>query len=315
MKVVVTVPLEQVTGNPRVLDEGPHDLVHAARQGCAGVGDPVAHGVAETDLDIDPALLAELHQLDGKGDHEPVDVRAGQVLKVAAGDDPGLEDGTHHAEVHLHGLPARHAQLEEDVIVRHRGEDARFLEARFLHEGDVLLDGTDPARDLRVSQVHAAAGLEGLAVALAVEEKLGLADDASLAAEAAHHPVEIGDLLDRVRGACLLAVTEGRVRDEDVLGGAHRDELVIEDDPAHLVVGEDVLLQVGLVDVLHLVAPEFRVLVIEDPLFLIPLGHVASPCTFVGMLAHRPGAARRPGAAAIKKGGNASVLPPLSLPL
>jgi hypothetical protein len=164
---------------------------------------------------------------------------------------------------------------------RKGGEDARLLEAHLLHQGDVLLHGADPSRDLRVSEVHTAAGLDGLPVALAVEKELGLADDALFAAQAAHHPVEVGDLLDRVGRSCLLAVAEGRVGDEDLLGRAHHDELVVEHDTADLVVGEDVFLEVRLVHVLDFIAPEFRVLVIEDPLFLVPLGHDMSPCTCV----------------------------------
>jgi len=56
---------------------------------------------------------------------------------------------------------------------------------------------------------------------------------------------------------------------------------VVEDDTADLVVGEDVFLEVRLIDILYFIAPEFRVLVIEDLLFLVPLCHVASPCTCV----------------------------------
>ena len=162
VEIVVAVPLEQVPGDARILDEGPDDLVHAPGQGRAGIGDPVAHGVAEADLDVDAALLAQLHQLDGKGDHEAVDVRPGEILEMAPGDDPRLEDGPHHVEIHLHGLLARDAQLEEDVVVGHRGEDARLLETHLLDEGDVLLHGADPAGDLRVAQIHGCGRPRGL---------------------------------------------------------------------------------------------------------------------------------------------------------
>ena len=302
VEVVVAVPLEQVPGHARVLDEGPDDLVHASGQGRTGIGDPVAHGVAEADLDVDAALLAQFHQLDGKGDHEAVDVRPGEILEMAPGDDPRLEDGAHHVEIHLHGLLACDAQLEEDVIVRHRREDARLLEAHLLDQGDVLLDGADPAGDLGVAKIQAAAGLERLAVALAVKEELRLADDALFAAEPAHHLEQVADLLDRIGRPGLLAVPEGRVGDEDVLGGAHRDELVIEDDAADLFVGEDVFLEVRLIDVLHLIAPEFRVLVIEDLLFLVPFCHVDSPCTCVECVTNRPGGFDCPVPAENKKG-------------
>ena len=85
VEVVVAVPFQQVAGDAGVVDHGPHQLGHAPGQGGAGIGHPVAHGVAQPDLDVDAALLAQLHQLDGKGHAEAVDVRPGDVLQMAAG--------------------------------------------------------------------------------------------------------------------------------------------------------------------------------------------------------------------------------------
>jgi hypothetical protein len=127
VKVVVAVPFQELPGDSRVIDEGPDELVHAPGQGGAGIGHPVAHGVAEPDLDIDARFLPELHQFDGEGDTETVDVRPGDVFEVAPRLDPRVEVGLHDAQVAVHGLSPRLIELQEDVVIRHGGQDSRLL--------------------------------------------------------------------------------------------------------------------------------------------------------------------------------------------
>ena len=61
----------------------------------------------------------------------------------------------------------------------------------------------------------------------------------------------------------MLAVPEGGIRDEHLLGGVGHDELVIKVNTGNLGVGEDIPHQVGFVHLHQPVLPELRVLVIQ----------------------------------------------------
>ena len=167
------------------------------------------------------------------------------------------------------------------MIIGNGREDAGFLEARLLDQRDIIRTGPDPAGDFRIAQTEALALLHGLAVLRAVEEKLRLPDHAVRSAETAHHRIEIHDLLDGVRGPCLLSVAEGRIGYEDLLRGIDRDDLVVEIDPAYLVIGEHILLEIGLFDVLEIELPELRMLVVQHLLIPVPFCHVSSSPVFL----------------------------------
>ncbi len=167
------------------------------------------------------------------------------------------------------------------MVIGNGREDAGFLQARLLDQGDVIRTGPDPAGDFRIAQTEALALLHGLAVLCAVEEKLRLPDHAVRSAETAHQGIEIHDLLDGVRGPCLLAVPEGRIGDEDLLRRIDRDDLVVEIDPADLVIGEDILLEIRLLDVLEIELPELGMLVIQHLLVPVPFCHVSTPPRFL----------------------------------
>ena len=178
------------------------------------------------------------------------------------------------------------------MVIGNGREDAGFLEARLLDQRDVIRAGPDPAGDLRIAQTEVLALLHGLAILSAVEEELRLPDHAVRSAETAHQGIEIHDLLDGVRGSCLLSVAEGRIGYEDLLRGTDRDDLVVEIDPAYLVIGEHILLEVGFFDVLEIELPELGMLVVQHLLIPIPFCHVSTPPVFLRMPA-RPRAKKR----------------------
>jgi len=277
VEVIVPVPLEEATGNAGILDEGPHELVHAPGQRGARVRHAVPHRIAEADLDVDAALIPQFHEFLGKGNAEPVDVRPRQVLEMAARPDAGIQDRRHDVQVFLHRLPPRLLQLQEDVVVGYRRENAGFLKPRFPDKLGVVLVGPDPAGDLRKRQAELPAPVHRFAILAAVQKEFALADYAIRAAQAAHQREEIGDLLDAVGGTRLLPVAERRVRDEDLRGGIDGKQAVIEVDPADFIVGEDVFLEVGFAYLLEIGLPEIRVFVVQDFLLLVPFRHSLSP--------------------------------------
>jgi hypothetical protein len=113
----VAVPFQPFAGHTGLVGEGTHDALHRAGQGRAGIGHAVAHGVAQADLDRHAALLAQLHELLGKGQTEAVDVGAGHVLEVAARDDAPFQGLPGQVKIHVHGLLAGLPQLEIDTLV------------------------------------------------------------------------------------------------------------------------------------------------------------------------------------------------------
>ncbi len=167
------------------------------------------------------------------------------------------------------------------MVIGNGREDAGFLQARLLDQGDIIGTGPDPAGDLRIAQTEILALLHGLAIFSAVEEKLRLPDHAVRSAETAHQGIEIDDLLDSVRGSCLLSVPEGRIGYEDLLRRIDRHDLVVEIDPAHLVIGEHILLEVRFFDILEIELPELGMLVVQHLLIPVPFCHGSTPPIFL----------------------------------
>ena len=66
-----------------------------------------------------------------------------------------------------------------------------------------------------------------------------------------HELVERDDLLDRVGLHALLSVAEGGVRDPDLLRHAHGYAAVVERDLRHVLIGEQVVVEVRPFDVLQ----------------------------------------------------------------
>ena len=251
VEVVVAVPLQHLAGHVGIVLQAVDDAGHAAGQGHLGIRHAIAHRVAGANLHGNARVLAHLHQLVHEGHHEAVEVRPGDVLQVAAGHDPGLKGVRDGLQVVFHALLAAHLHLLEDVVVAAGHQNARLADAQVLHQLEVLPGGADPGGDLReaIAQVHAL--LDGLAVLLAVDEELRLADHAVGAAQPGHQLVKVHDLLDRVGLHGLLAVPKGRVGDPDVLRHAHGHAPVVEGDAGNLVVGVDVPVQIRVRDILQ----------------------------------------------------------------
>ena len=245
MEVVVPVPFEPCAGDARFVGEGADDALHGAGKRRAGEGHAVAHGVAEADLDGHGRFVGELHELAREGQAEAVDVGAGHVLEVAAGHDAPFEGLGNDLEVVVHGLLAGFAELQEDVVVGHAGEQAHFIELHIMGDLEVVHVGADPAGDAGEAVASGAADFNSLAILGGIHEKFGGLDESALAAELVEQVVDAGDLLDGIRGSGLLAVTEGCVGDEHGIGRAGDEECIVEFDAADMRIWENVAVQFG----------------------------------------------------------------------
>ena len=274
VEVVVAVPLEQGARNFRMMVQPVNDALHAARKAGAGIIDAEAHRVAHTDLDGNAALAGKLHQFVCEGHDEAVKIGSRDVLEVAAGPDAERERALYDAEILVHRLRAGEVHLFEDVIIGTADEDARFGDARRLHELEILFVGADPRRDLGIPQPQRAALFERLAVFVAVQEKFALPHDPLFAAQAGHQPVQVDDLLYGERRGGLLPVAEGGVRDPYLRRHIHRDVTVVEHDLRDLVIGIEVAEQLGLGDVLQFVV---ILILFEEVPALVEIDQIRKP--------------------------------------
>jgi hypothetical protein len=78
------MPFQKFVRNGGIFDKDSHHFIHAAWERCSGIGDTVAQCVAETDFYVNFAFFPQFHQLNGKRNTEAVNVRAGNVFKMAA---------------------------------------------------------------------------------------------------------------------------------------------------------------------------------------------------------------------------------------
>lgn len=121
-----------------------------ARQGQAGEGLGNAQSIAETELDVYTGLLAQIIDGRDQGDDEAEEIRAGDILQVAARSDAGGQNILHSLQIHIEHFAARLIQLAEDVVIRAGHEHARLRDLQAFDQRDIGLDRADPGRDLGV---------------------------------------------------------------------------------------------------------------------------------------------------------------------
>ena len=182
-----------------------------------------------------------------------VEVRARDVLKVAARYDSAIQRHLDHAEVFIHRLFAGEVHLVEDVVVRAGDENARLANAQLLDKVKVTFGRANPRRNLRETIAAVAAELQRFAILLAVDEELALADQPVRAAQLVHHVKQAQNLLRRKRRTGLLTVAEGRVGDPNLFRHAHGHEALVERDLRNLVKIEDFREQICFGDILHVI--------------------------------------------------------------
>ena len=142
----------------------------------------------------------------------------------------------YYFKVMLKRLAARHAELFEYVIVGAGYKNTRFLYPEVAHELKIAVGRAYPRCYLRELKPQLTAGVERLAVVLAVNKELGRADYSLRAAEPRQHFVNVGDLRRRIRRLRLHPVAEGRVGYPYIGGHAERHAPMVERDLRDLLV-------------------------------------------------------------------------------
>ena len=219
---------------------------NAPRQGNAGVGHAVPHCVAGADFNWNTGFLRHLHQGVCKRYDKAVEVRTGNILKMATWTKPGFNCISHYGKVVLHRLFTGHFKLVENMVVGTADQNPRFTDSNVFDQLEIFLAGPDPGCDFRelITQIHTA--LKGFTVLFAVDKKFCLADNPLWAAQAVHHFINIDHLLHGIGRAGLLPVAEGCIGNPDILLHVHGDTPVIKRGFGNFVVRVHVPKQTGL---------------------------------------------------------------------
>ena len=188
------MPLQLRGGYLGIVPQTVDNARHTAGKRCAVIRYAKAHGVAGTNFDGDAAFLAESHQFLSKGHYKAVEVRTGDVLKVAAGADALIQRFLDDAEVLVHRLAAGQVHLMENVIIAAGNKDARFLHTGLFHQLKILLIGANPCGDFGKLQAKILAAAKRFLVLIGIKEKLALPNKPFGAAKAAHQLEQVHNL-------------------------------------------------------------------------------------------------------------------------
>src|SRR5208283_79549 len=190
---------------------------HASGQCCTRIGHAESHRVAQAYLDRGLRFLHQGKELLREWQAESVDVGPGNVFEMAARRDPGVQRRFHDSQVLIQNPRPCGLQLQKDVVVGNRGENARLFQAEVFHNGEVLGVRADPAGDLGKLMSKGQAGIQRLRVSARVEKELALPDDPLRSAQPVQEMEDSGNLIRCVGRTSLLAVAEGGVRYPDFL--------------------------------------------------------------------------------------------------
>ena len=246
VEIVMSVPFEAIGRHAGIIDHGPDDLSHGARQGGPGVSHAETEGIAQPYFYGYLRLFRQRHEGLRKGHAKPVNIGPRDVFEMAPRRDAGLERRLDDFQIILEHLGPRFVELVEDMIIGDAREHARLFQAELLDKLQVVLVRPYPSRNLRITVSLFEAFRDRFLVFLGIEEKLRLAYHPVRPAQPVEKIENLLDLLYGERGPRLLAVPERRIRDKDLVRGVDRLDLVVEADPHHIGIGKDVPEKLGL---------------------------------------------------------------------
>src|SRR3990172_1035990 len=113
------------------------------------------------------------------------------------------------------------------MIVRSRCQDACFFEPHFLDELEITLNSPYPACNLRILITLLKAFSDGFFIFLTVEEEFALTDKSVRSSQFVQEVVQVNNLLNRIRWACLLAISKGCVGNPYLIGRIHWIQSII----------------------------------------------------------------------------------------
>ena len=251
MKIVVTVPFELFGRGFGIVQDRLNDRRYAAGQRRIRIGHPVAHRIAQPDLDLDPGSFAHFVEFVDHRDHKPENIGAGQVFQMTAWHDTIFQCGSHDLLVAVQCLTPVLFQLQENVVIGAGSQDPGLFQTQRFHQFEIILVRPDPGGHLREIIAQRQTGFHRLAVFLSIQEKFTLADQSADAADPVHELEQLRDLLHGVRRTRLLTVAESRIGDPDLLRTAHRNTLIHKIHCGYPFIGERIPEQIRFQHILQ----------------------------------------------------------------
>ena len=228
IEIIVSVEFDQFARHTGMCGKSVNDARDTSRYHGTWEIHAISHRVTDTHLDRDLILIHQFHEFQTERDHKTIDIRTRDVLQMAAWADPGLQTFTDDTQVQVHNFASRHLHLIENMIIRAADQDTGLTQSEIFYQLEILFARADPACNFRELISAFQTFIYRVAVFFTVKEKLTLTDLSFRSAKFMEIIVNRHDLLCRIRCSRLLSVTEGCVRDPDLLRHIMRHNTVIE---------------------------------------------------------------------------------------
>ncbi len=245
------MPFQPFARNAGFVGKGAGNALHGTGQGRAAPGHAIVHCVAKANLDGHAALEGKLHQLLGKRQAKTVNIGAGNILEMAAGNNAPFQGLACQVNIHAHGLAAGFAQFEEYVIIRNAGQHAGFLEFHVADKLQIFPICPYPGSDAGKPVAARAADIDTFAVARGIKEKFRTFDQAAFSAKAVQKIKHLGHLAHSVRRPGLLTVAKCGVCNPHPCGRPWRKQNTVKTRAADAGIWEEFTVKPRFVGILQ----------------------------------------------------------------
>ena len=234
-----------------------HQTINNTRHGTRNHGTreiyTIPHGITGTNFDRNTIFCPQLHQLKTKWDDKTVNIRTGNIFQMASRCNSCLQTLSYYIQIMLHCLSTCHFHLIENVIIRTADQNTGLADTDFLYQLEILLAGTNPCRTFRklIATLHTF--VQCFSVLFTVYKKLTLTNQAIRSAKAMQIIINGYNLLRCVRCTGLLSVTEGSIRNPNLLRKTMWYNSVIECNLWNLIIRKQVTEHIWLLHIHQLV--------------------------------------------------------------
>ena len=149
VEVIVAMKFNEFARHPCMNHQTVDDTRNRPRDHRSGIVDAISHRIADTDLNRNPVLSHQIHQLQAKRYHKSINVRSGDIFQVAPWTDPDFQAVPDNGKIMPQRLSSCHFQLIENMIIRTAYKNSCLLETDLFDKLKVLFACADPACHFR----------------------------------------------------------------------------------------------------------------------------------------------------------------------
>ena len=146
----------------------------------------VAHGIAQTEFDIDSGRFSHFIQLIDHGDHKAFNIGAGNIFQMAAGNDSLFQSSRNNILIRIQRLTSVFSEFQENMIVGTGCKNTCFFKLHCFYQFKIFADSPDPCGDFRKTESEFLTCLHSFPVIFAVKKEFALTDQTAFSAETVH---------------------------------------------------------------------------------------------------------------------------------